>query len=119
MAQKAQETATVEVVEQVEEREFKRCACNCGQIVNPKRSFAQGHDARHKGNLLKLWDAGQGAMAEELVDRGWYTWEQLEARRDKATEKAEAKAKREEAKQQRAAEKAEAKPAKTTESEAA
>lgn len=123
---KRQQTASVEqtapVVEgtqpAVEEQEFKRCACGCGQIVNKKRSFAQGHDAKHRSNLLKFWDAGQGAMAEELVERGWSTWNELEARRAKAEAKADAKRVREAARSAKAGAKATAAKAKT-ESQAA
>lgn len=76
-----------------DEQEFPRCECGCGAIRNPKRHFVVGRDAKHKSNLLRLWDAGQGAMAEELVTRGWYTWEQLQDRGAKLSAKVEKVAK--------------------------
>jgi hypothetical protein len=72
--------------------ELPRCQCGCGTIRNPKSMFVIGHDAKLKSRLLAQWDAGQGADAEELVERGWYSWEELEARRQKIEAKAEAKA---------------------------
>lgn len=100
---KRQQAAPAEQVEEVvegtqpaaEEQEFKRCACGCGVIVNKKRSFKPGHDAKLKGRLLLHFDMGQGAAGDELVERGWVTDEALEARREKAEAKAEAKEQRE------------------------
>lgn len=79
-----------------DEQELPRCECGCGAIRSPKRHFLPGHDAKYKSTLLRLWDAGQGAEAEELVTRGWYTREQLQDRGAKLSakvEKAAAKAK--------------------------
>lgn len=77
--------------EQVEE---KLCGCGCGQVVSPKRTFRPGHDAKLRSALLAAWDDGQGAVAEELVTRGWYTWDQLQERQAKRDEKAAKKARR-------------------------
>lgn len=79
------------------ETEFKRCACGCGVIVNPKSTFVPGHDMKLRSKLLAHWDAGQGAMAEELVERGWYSWEELAARTEKRELVEVAKAERAEA----------------------
>jgi hypothetical protein len=74
-----------------EAAELPRCQCGCGVVRNPKRMFVMGHDAKLKSRLLAQWDAGQGADAEELVERGWYSWEELEARREKIEAREEAK----------------------------
>lgn len=74
-----------------DETEFKRCGCGCSGIVNPKREFLPGHDMKLRSVLLAHWDAGQGGMAEELIDRGWYSWEELYERRDKREAKEKAK----------------------------
>lgn len=85
-------SAVAGVASPVEEAEAKLCECGCGQAVNPKREFRAGHDMKLRSALLGLWDDGQGAMAEELVTRGWYTWEQLEQRQADRAEKAAKKA---------------------------
>jgi hypothetical protein len=87
------------------EQEFKRCACGCSLIVNPKRHFAPGHDQRHKGNLLRRFDGGDESAAVELMERGWKTNDELEARAEKrekaAQERVDRAAKREAAKAER------------------
>ncbi len=77
-----------------DETELKRCGCGCTGIINPKREFLPGHDMKRRSALLAHWDAGQGGMAEELVDRGWYSWEELYERRDKRQAKEKVKADR-------------------------
>lgn len=44
----------------------KECACNCGEYVNPKSMFRQGHDQRLVGNLAR-W------TAEGTIDVGTRT----------------------------------------------
>ncbi len=77
------------------ERVEKRCSCGCNAVVNPKRSFKPGHDARYKSALLNRFDAGDAEAGKTLVERGWKTAEELQARKAKVTAKTEAKAKRE------------------------
>lgn len=77
------------------EQEFKRCECGCGQIVNPKRRFVPGHDARLKSALLKRFDGGDEGAAIELMERGWKSNDDLEARAEKREAKEKAKADRE------------------------
>jgi hypothetical protein len=118
----AKRTAVVEqaaeVVEQIEATpaaRVKLCGCGqCGLEVKPGRQFRQGHDARRRSILIEFLEEGQGAMAEELIERGWMSqaeWDERLGRRiDQRAAKAEKteaaavrKAQREQAKQQRAA----------------
>jgi hypothetical protein len=85
------------------EQEFKRCACGCSLIVNPKRRFAPGHDARLKSQLLKRFDGGDESAAVELMERGWRSNDELEARAEKREKAAKEKAEREKAKAEKAA----------------
>jgi ribose 1,5-bisphosphokinase PhnN len=89
-------TATKTTTRQVEatEQEFKRCACGCSLIVNPKRHFAPGHDQRYKGVLLRRFDRGDESAAVELMERGWRSNDELEARAEKREAKEQAKADR-------------------------
>jgi hypothetical protein len=102
--------------------DVKLCECGqCGLEVKPGRRFRQGHDARRKSMLIEYLEEGQGAMAEELVERGWMTqaeWDERIGRRinERAAKDAKAKARAEKA-AEREAEKqarAEAKAAKAT-----
>lgn len=45
------------------------CECGCGEMA--VRKFRQGHDQRHKGNLLRAARAGNEAALAELEQRGW------------------------------------------------
>jgi 16S rRNA A1518/A1519 N6-dimethyltransferase RsmA/KsgA/DIM1 with predicted DNA glycosylase/AP lyase activity len=86
-----------------------------GLEVKTGRRFKQGHDARRKSILIEIeyLEEGQGAMAEELIQRGWRTqaeWDERLGRRidkrvakdTKAKVKAEKAAAREAEKQARA-----------------
>ncbi len=74
---------TVEVVE-VKQAEPRECECGCGTVVLGKKArFAVGHDMRAKSQLLARFDAGDRTAGEELVNRGWRTWDQLNSRGDK------------------------------------
>jgi len=79
--------------------EVKRCECGqCGLEVKPGRRFRQGHDARRKSLLIEYLEEGQGAMAEELIERGWMSqaeWDERLGRRfeERAAKDAKAKAK--------------------------
>lgn len=66
--------------------ELRPCGCGCGTMV--PRSFAVGHDARHKGALLRAFDAGDAEAGEELLARNWKSAEQLIERTDRAEAKA-------------------------------
>ncbi len=70
------------------ERVEKRCSCGCNAVVNPKRSFKPGHDARYKSALLNRFDAGDAEAGKTLMERGWKSEEQLADRRTKAADKA-------------------------------
>lgn len=76
-----------------EATDLKRCECGCGVVVNKR--FAMGHDAKHKGALLRAFDGGDSEAGDELVERGWRSANELQERRDKADAKAEAKTARE------------------------
>lgn len=45
------------------------CQCGCGQVV--ERTFAPGHDAKRKSQLLKAARLGDAAAIAELQTRGW------------------------------------------------
>ncbi len=85
------------------EAEVKLCGCEkCGLAVKLGRQFRQGHDARRKSMLIEYLEEGQGAMAEELVQRGWMTqaeWDERLGRRidERAAKDAKAKVKAEKA----------------------
>ena len=68
------------------------CQCGCGAATNNR--FAQGHDARHKSNLLRRFDEGDRTAGAELVQRGWKSQADLDQRAAAAGAKAEAKATR-------------------------
>ena len=63
----------------------KVCACGCG---DPTRGgeFAMGHDARHKGNLLKAARNGDAEARAALVGQGWATDASIDATGGKPTE---------------------------------
>ncbi len=85
--------------------EVKRCECGqCGLEVKPGRRFRQGHDARRKSMLIEYLEEGQGAMAEELVQRGWMAQAEWDQRLGRRIDERAARAEREEARQKRAAE---------------
>lgn len=89
MAKRKNQTTT-------EATDLKRCECGCGVVVN--NHFAVGHDAKHKGALLRAFDGGSSEAGDELVERGWRTANELQERREKAEIKATMKAGREAAK---------------------
>lgn len=49
------------------------CQCGCGLSVKEGRSYKQGHDQRHKGNLIRRAKAGSTAAGELLIKKGWKT----------------------------------------------
>jgi hypothetical protein len=85
----------VEVTPVEVEKDVKLCECGCGDAVSLKSRFRPGHDARHRGNLLRRFDAGEEAAAVELMNRGWATNDELEARHERSEAKAKAKLQRE------------------------
>ena len=100
----------VEEPEAVEVPALRLCECGCG-IPLPTRGkdgkgprFALGHDARHKGNLLRRYDAGDAGAGAELVERGWRTEAELAERGTKARLTAEQRTERQRAKLQAKAE---------------
>lgn len=66
-------------------KEPKLCQCGCGRETQAK--FAPGHDATLKSMLLGRLDGGDSAAAVELIERGWYTAERLEARQLKRADR--------------------------------
>lgn len=68
--------------------EQTRCECGCGEATAKRRVFRQGHDQRHKGNLLRLAVAGSDAALAELVQRSWRTEADVLGRRADAEAKA-------------------------------
>lgn len=73
----------------------KFCRCGCGEQVT--RLFRQGHDARHAGNLVRKWEAGELtrskaiAAAQRISDAlGRKVIRGIEIREEKAAKKAAA-----------------------------
>lgn len=98
--------------------DYRVCACGCERETGS--TWAPGHDQRHKGVLLRAFDANNGAESEaaatELVEKwGWTIRPILAERRATAERKAAKKVADAEA---RAKEKAAAKEAKATKAEA-
>ena len=46
-----------------------RCGCGCGTDV--KRSYAQGHDARHLSQLINRYLSGDASAMKEAKALGW------------------------------------------------
>lgn len=44
------------------------CLCGCGSPVNARRRFAQGHDARLKGHIIRAWRKG-GKVVISVVNQ--------------------------------------------------
>lgn len=73
----------------------KFCRCGCGEQVT--RLFRQGHDARHAGNLVRSWEAGELtrskaiAAAQRISDAlGRKVIRGIEVREERAAKKAAA-----------------------------
>lgn len=74
----------LEEVTETKEDTLRGCACGCGQMVlREDRTYRQGHDQRHKGNLLRDWTrSGNESAANTLVRLGWYGRTELHERRE-------------------------------------
>jgi hypothetical protein len=68
------------------------CQCGCGQVLAKKSSFRQGHDQRHRGNLLRRLERGDVDAGEELVRRNWCSRSEATVRLNKQTRKEARKA---------------------------
>jgi hypothetical protein len=69
-------------------KELPECHCGCGQKVNsPKRTFRQGHDAKHKSALLKQAREGDKDAVKHLKEHGWDHLVNLNPKAKKATAK--------------------------------
>lgn len=74
--------------ERTEAEPLPLCSCLCGSRVRyPGRMFLQGHDQRHKGNLLRAVGRLDQNAAYELVKRSWksadevaYLWSKAQAK---------------------------------------
>ena len=56
-----------------------KCYCGCGTVLKPRRKFTQGHDARFKGNALKV-ARKQATMTETtkgMPEKGLVEFRQL------------------------------------------
>lgn len=51
--------------------EPRRCLCGCDSVVGKKARFVVGHDARLKGELVRLSRAGSEGARETLAELGW------------------------------------------------
>lgn len=70
MIDKASKTSKSKPV--VEEREPRFCECECGGfVVGKKARFKVGHDAKLKGELLRLAREGDAQAVERLQKLGW------------------------------------------------
>jgi hypothetical protein len=54
---------------QAPEARNNECLCGCGAAV--RNRFAQGHDARFKGQLLSAAKAGDASAVERMITEGW------------------------------------------------
>lgn len=72
-------------------KEPKRCECGCGRTTSGG-TWAPGHDAVRKGELLRRFDSGDTKAGEELVRRAWRTEVQLAARSDRSLDANERRA---------------------------
>lgn len=71
-----------------EEADVKVCGCGCGVPINPQRSYRPGHDARHRGILLRAHDRGDKDATALLLAKGWKSQLELDKRDEKAAKKA-------------------------------
>lgn len=61
-------TATVEVTKKARKGgRPAKCLCGCGEVLKPKRTFRQGHDARFHGNAKKV---ARGKMTMTEATKG-------------------------------------------------
>lgn len=123
-AQNAQLRKSTKAEAKGEAQVLPLCQCGCQKhVVTHRASFLSGHDMKLRSLLLRQFDEGREEAAVELVGRGWYTNDDLEARAEKRQAEAQAKlyraAKREADKEAKEREKAAAKEAKASKAEAA
>ena len=65
-----------------------KCACGCGQSVLRKKStYRVGHDAKHKGMLIRrVREIADAEAAQLLIAKGWKAQAEAEAMLEKAIE---------------------------------
>ena len=65
-----------------------KCACGCGlSVLRRKSTYRQGHDARHKGILIRrVREMADVEAAQLLVAKVWRTQTEAEAMLEKAIE---------------------------------
>ena len=68
-------SAEVEVMRLHTPEPLPPCGCGCGlEVLKKTRSYRQGHDARHKGILIRrVRDMADAEAAQLLVAKGWRT----------------------------------------------
>ncbi len=69
----------------------KLCECGCNATTKDGE-LLPGHDARHKGALLRKYDGGDTEAGRTLVARGWATEEGLVACGDRSLDADEKRA---------------------------
>lgn len=94
----------------------RECECGCGGMTGGGR-FIPGHDSKMKSRLLGEYDEGSAEAGATLIEKGWYTQEQLDGRAAKAAAKEAARLEREVAREQAREERAAAKAARRASSE--
>lgn len=57
------------------------CQCGCGMATAKGSIYCQGHDQRHKGQLIRAAVDGDDSAIDILVRKGWRTREDILARR--------------------------------------
>ena len=62
------------------------CACGCGQsVLRRKSTYRVGHDAKHKGMLIRrVREMADAEAAQLLVAKGWRTETEADAELDRA-----------------------------------
>lgn len=62
------------------------CGCGCGQSVLRKKStYRQGHDARHRGILIRrVREIADAEAAQLLIAKGWRTQTEADAELERA-----------------------------------
>ena len=81
-----QASAAVDVMPLHTPDPLPRCACGCGQsVLRRKRTYRVGHDAKHKGMLIRrVREMADAEAAATLVAKGWRTPTEADADLERA-----------------------------------